>query len=134
VKLRDVLIVCSAVTLAGAAGLYAGLKSGHPDEDAGPQATVIWEEPDKLPGFSPSWRGAGTLAVGKQIIPGQYLIYPDGTSGGCVWQRLKATDGDVDSILSNGQMARGAAPQTVRVERKDKYVQFLGGCEFERIL
>jgi hypothetical protein len=47
--------------------------------------------------------GAGTYAVGTDIVPGTYSSSgPDGSNfAGCYWSRLKDTTGDFESIIAN---------------------------------
>lgn len=99
----------------------------------GATTTVTVAKVPSLPGFKPTWSGTGTLVVPLQVSPGAYLVAPDDNALGCVWVRLKSTDGRVKSIIASGQMARGATPQMMTVDPKDKFVQFLGGCAFRKV-
>jgi hypothetical protein len=64
--------------------------------------------------------GAGTYEVGTvdgQVAPGKYKTAgPAGGSPSCYWARLKDTDGDFDSIITNGN-AEG--PTVVTISKAD---------------
>lgn len=47
--------------------------------------------------------GAGTYAVGTDIVPGMYSSSgPDGSNfAGCYWARLKDTSGNAEAIIAN---------------------------------
>jgi hypothetical protein len=69
---------------------------------------------------------AGTYEVGDQIQPGTYS-----TGGGsfCYWARLKAADGELDSIIANS-IVQG--PGTMTIKSSDKYVELSGDCTWTK--
>ena len=60
--------------------------------------------------------GPGTYEVGVDIEPGKYKTAGGGTLGSCYWARLKDTNGELDSIIANGN-AQG--PTTVTISKTD---------------
>lgn len=70
--------------------------------------------------------GAGTYEVGKDIKAGTYVTTaPDGL--GCTWQRLKAFDGEITSVIAADVLAGGARGR-VTVKATDKGVELAGDC------
>lgn len=128
-----VFALMALVTLAGVGmGYRIGLQHNADPQFVVGQTTTVAEAP-VLPGFTSTWTGTGTLRVPSQVAPGVYLVSANDKALGCVWQRLKKTDGQITSIIANGQMSQGAAPQVVKVEANDRYLQFLGGCSFQKV-
>jgi hypothetical protein len=70
-------------------------------------------EPQKPEPQKPSF-GDGTYQVGTDIQPGTYRTR-DGSLN-CYWERLKDFNGDLNSILANGNTS---APAIVTIERTD---------------
>ena len=61
--------------------------------------------------------GPGTYEVGTEIEPGKYKTPgPEGSFPLCYWARLRNTNGDFDSIITNGN-AQG--PTTITISTSD---------------
>lgn len=69
--------------------------------------------------------GDGVLTVGADIKPGRYTsLGPAEDSGGnCYWARLKATDGELESVIANGNTS---GKVTVTIKRTDKAFETQG--------
>jgi hypothetical protein len=70
----------------------------------------------------------GTHEVGPDLAPGKYKTAgpdPDSIVSSCYWARLNSTDGDFDSIITNGNTQ---GPATLTVKSTDAAVEFSGGC------
>jgi hypothetical protein len=76
-----------------------------------------------------SWKD-GTWAVGSDIKPGTYVTSRN-TGLGCYWARLRNFDGELNSIIANGDLATGANGRFT-VKRTDKGVELSGGCVWVR--
>jgi hypothetical protein len=74
----------------------------------------------------PNTFSAGTYEVGTDIQPGTYK-----TTGSsyCYYARLKADDGELDSIISN-DIVQGQG--SVSVKSSDKYIEFSGTCTWTK--
>src|SRR5690348_11141865 len=67
-----------------------------------PAATAPAAAPPAQAGPQTSF-GSGTFEVGSDIAPGKYKTTgPEGGLPSCYWARLKNTDGDLGSIIANG--------------------------------
>lgn len=90
-------------------------------------ATVTAAAPKKTaprPVGRPATIGEGTYEVGDDIKAGKYrTVGADGSN--CYWARLKNTDGDLDSIIANGNVH---GPTTVTIKTSDGAFQ-TSGCE-----
>jgi hypothetical protein len=77
----------------------------------------------------------GTYEVGSKsspedgtIKPGTYVL---GTTDHCYWARLKDFDGDLDSILANGNLDTNGADTAqgrITVKKSDKGLELTGTC------
>ena len=63
----------------------------------------------------------GTWLVGADVKPGTYR---SSSSGDCYWARLRNTNGDLDSIIANGN----GGNQVVTIKRTDKAFESANGC------
>jgi hypothetical protein len=83
--------------------------------------------PSAAPGSLTTF-GDGVWEVGVDVAPGKYKTA--GTdSYGCYYARLKANDGTVDDIISNGF---GQGPVTVTVKPTDGYFETSGCVDWVR--
>jgi len=86
-----------------------------------PPKTVTVKAKPKAP--AATIPGDGTYAVGSDIKPGTYVSsVPD--SGNCYWARLKDTNGDLNSILSNNN---SSGQSLVTILPSDKFFE-TDGC------
>lgn len=70
----------------------------------------------------------GTWTVGSEVKPG---VYTTTAPEFCYWARLRALDGEPESIIVNGVLARNAHG-TMTVKAKDVGVALSGGCVWTR--
>lgn len=94
-------------------GVASGV-SAEPDYGASIQRSLDQEkaaQPQPEGTFGP-----GTYEVGVDIQPGKYKTAGGGLGGSCYWARLKDTNGELDSIIANGN-AQG--PTTVTIKSGD---------------
>lgn len=78
----------------------------------------------KPAGPSGSFEGDGTFLVGSDITPGLYRA-ASASSGNCYWARLRDLDGELNSIVANGNTS---GPALVQVASTDYAVE-TSGCE-----
>lgn len=95
-------------------GVASGVTSGSGGAVA--QAPAQQEAQQQAPAQLAGSFGPGTHEVGVDIQPGKYKTQGGGVGGSCYWARLKNTDGDFDSIITNGN-AQG--PTTVTISKTD---------------
>ena len=69
--------------------------------------------------------GAGTYVVGRDIQPGNYWTRGPDYGRSATWQRLSATDGEFDSIITSG-IAEG--PTQITISKDDAAVKLTGGA------
>jgi hypothetical protein len=69
--------------------------------------------------------GAGTYVVGRDIQPGNYWTRGPDYGRSATWQRLSATDGAFDSIITSG-IAEG--PTQITISKDDAAVKLTGGA------
>lgn len=76
----------------------------------------------------------GDWEIGKKdnldagvITPGLYIVTAIADSYGCYWERVRDFDGDVDSIISNGNIDEGKFAR-VNVKASDKGLHLDSGC------
>ena len=76
----------------------------------------------------------GTWEVGKKdsfetktITPGTYVVSVSDEGYGCYWARIRDFDGELDSIISNGNIAEKAIVR-VSVKKTDKGLELGNGC------
>lgn len=101
-------------------GTPSGVDSQRYDAGWAPQAGGPIEETRQQASAAPSGPltvfGAGTYEVGTgdgQVAPGKYKTQgPEDGDHSCYWARLKNTDGDLESIVANGN-AEGPTVVTV---------------------
>ncbi len=97
---------------------------------AAPLAPIPTLPPPPAPARPANAFTAGSYDVGNgsgQIAPGRY--HTEG-SGSCYFARLRNTDGEVSSIITNS-MVQG--PTTINVKSTDAAFEIKGSCTFERI-
>lgn len=82
----------------------------------------------KVTAAVPTTVGDGTWEVGAEVQPGTYTVTSDGY---CYWARLKNFDGELDSIITNGNLDPGARGR-VTVRKSDKGIELAGGCTWKR--
>lgn len=114
------------ITLAALAAVGCG---ASPDDNPGIPADVA-----KDAGVNPSATtsaaalegtiGAGTWEVGTEVKPGTYLAT---AAENCYWARLKNFDGDLDSIITNGNLA-AAQRGRITIKKTDKGLELSGDC------
>lgn len=75
--------------------------------------------------------GDGQHAVGEDIKPGTYTTVVGEDSFGCYWARVNDFEGELQSIIANGNLDPGAKGRIV-VKKSDAGVEFKGGCEWKR--
>jgi hypothetical protein len=71
---------------------------------------------------------SGTYEVGTDIEPGKYKTTGPDSGGSCYWARLKNTNGDLGSIIANGN-AQG--PTTVTIAKSDAAFE-TNGCTWTK--
>lgn len=103
-----------SVPLAHNAADKAPVESTRPSAEPGPKvpAKPVEAAPQLVP-------HDGTLFVGKDVRPGTYIATVPADSLGCYTARLKDTDDDIDSIISNHIGEPGA--QTVLTVKATDY-------------
>lgn len=67
----------------------------------------------------------GTWKVGTEVKPGTYAT--KAINGPCYWERLKDFNGELDSIIANGNVDEGEQGRFV-VKPTDKGVHLMGPC------
>jgi hypothetical protein len=72
---------------------------------------------------------AGDWVVGKEIAPGLYNGTTDGV--GCYWARIRNFNNDLNSIITNGNIAPGQRIK-VNVLKGDKGLSLSGDCNFQK--
>lgn len=77
---------------------------------------------------TPKGLTAGTWEVPGEVKPGTYTTTADGR---CYWARLKGFDGDLESILANGNLKPGERGR-LTVKQSDKGVELTGDCVWVR--
>jgi hypothetical protein len=83
----------------------------------GPKVTVTAKPPGPAVGIADD----GTWLVGTDVKPGTYR---SSAEGDCYWARLKNTNGDLDSIIANGN----GGNQVVTIKSTDKAFESSNGC------
>jgi hypothetical protein len=79
----------------------------------------------------PAGIGDGQHAVGPDIKAGTYTTTVPADSFGCYWARVNDFEGELQSILANGNLEPGAKGRIV-VKSSDAGVEFKGGCEWKK--
>jgi hypothetical protein len=79
----------------------------------------------------PAGIGDGQHAVGPDIKAGTYTTTVPEDSLGCYWARVNDFEGELQSILANGNLEPGAKGRIV-VKSGDAGVEFKGGCEWKK--
>lgn len=74
---------------------------------------------------------SGTLEVGKDVKPGTYSTAAGESSFGCYWARLRNFDGEMDSIIANGNVEPGQRGRFT-VKKSDKGLELNGDCVWKR--
>lgn len=69
----------------------------------------------------------GTYEIGSDVKPGKYKSTGSDT---CYWARLKNTDGDLDSIITNHL---GSGAQVVTIKKSDKAFETTGCGEWRKV-
>lgn len=72
--------------------------------------------------------GAGSWEVGTEVKPGTYTAT---AQDHCYWARLKAFDGDLNSIITNGNLDAGDRGR-ITVKKSDKGLELSGDCTWKR--
>jgi hypothetical protein len=72
--------------------------------------------------------GAGSWEVGTEVKPGTYTATAQDY---CYWARLKAFDGDLNSIITNGNLDAGERGR-ITVKKSDKGLELSGDCTWKR--
>lgn len=80
------------------------------------------------PPAKPATVGAGSWQVGIEVKPGTYTTT---AQDHCYWARLKAFDGDFDSIIVNGNLGAGEHGR-LTVKKTDKGIELTGDCTWTR--
>jgi hypothetical protein len=80
-------------------------------------------------GKPPAGLGDGQLKVGTDIQAGTYTTTVPADAFNCYWARLKAFDGELNSVIANGNLGVGAKGRIV-VKKTDAGVEFTGGCRW----
>jgi hypothetical protein len=75
--------------------------------------------------------GDGQHAVGADIKAGTYTTTVPEDSFGCYWARVNDFEGELQSIIANGNLDTGAKGRIV-VKSSDAGVEFNGGCEWKK--
>lgn len=85
-------------------------------------------KPHTMPAPKPVTLGAGTWQVGTEVKPGTYTT----TAGSsCYWARLKGFDGELESIIANGNLDDGQRGR-LTVKASDKGLELTGDCVWVR--
>jgi len=116
-KVRPVYVGLGALlAVATACGVPA-----TPDAEPGPAVTTTAA---KAAGI-----GEGQHEVGTDIKAGTYTTTVPADELNCYWARVKSFDGELTSIIANGNLAAGAKGRMV-VKASDAGVIFQGGCRW----
>jgi hypothetical protein len=91
--------------------------------------TVVQTKTAEAAGPSGSIEGDGTFLVGEDVAPGTYRAAA-ASSGNCYWARLKDLNGNVNSIVANGNTS---GPVLLRVAPSDYAIETTGCETFKRI-
>ena len=75
--------------------------------------------------------GGGTWTVGSEIKPGTYTTTAK-PGDVCYWERLKTFDGEIDSVIANGNIGSGERGR-ITIKPTDKGVRFEGGCVWSKV-
>lgn len=67
---------------------------------------------------------AGSWAVPSEVKPGTYTTVAE---GGCYWARLKDFNGELSSIIANGNLDDGQRGR-ITVKKTDKGLELTGDC------
>lgn len=131
---RTALIVglAVAVPVIGGWAAFALSRDGLADE-AAHSSTRASKPVEQAPGSLPH---DGTLIVGRDVKPGTYqAVTParDGAAlGFCTWMRLRATDGEMSSIIA-GSMAKEGDSVVMTIEASDEAVKIAGCGSWTRV-
>lgn len=117
--------VAAALAFIVAVGCGAGTPA-DPRTGTPPPAGV-----DADPTTKPAGIGDGQHEVGTDIKLGEYTTTVPASSLGCYWARVNNFDGELQSIISNGNLDPGARGRIV-VKKTDQGVEFSGGCTWKR--
>lgn len=80
------------------------------------------------PAAQPAGIGEGSWEVGTDVKAGTYTTtVPAGEH--CYWARLKDFDGELESVIANGNLSPGAKGRLV-VKATDKGVEMRGACRW----
>lgn len=115
--------------LLGGVGVYALKPDATPAKFEQPAPPPVAEQ--AFSGAQINWVGSGTFQVPAQAPPGRYLITPSGSVLGCIWKRLKSTDGKPKSVIAQGSPNRGASDEIV-IASSDHVFEMLGDCTLGR--
>jgi hypothetical protein len=127
--MRRQLVVVGAVLALAIGGWACGDPDPQEDADTGfarpaPSQSIVASPVDD------GTRGDGTFEVGASIVAGKWTTMADGLGYGCYWARRKDASGQVESIIANGFVPKGA-PGIVQIAASDKFVEFSGGCRWK---
>lgn len=74
--------------------------------------------------------GAGVWVVPGEVKPGTYTTTGEGFN--CYWARLKDVDGELDSIIANGNLGDGERGR-IKVKASDRGLELNGDCTWTRV-
>lgn len=126
--------VAAALALIVAVGCGGGTTgSSDPDTAAPPAAGQdATSKTDKAAEGKPAGIGDGQYEVGSEIQVGDYRTTVPADSFGCYWARVHDFDGELQSIIANGNLQAGARGR-ITVKKTDAGVEFTGGCTWKRV-
>jgi hypothetical protein len=125
-------VVIGALLLCGVGVAMAAARTDSPGgalgQAAGTAATGAADKAKPAPAAKPKGLTEGTWEVPGEVKPGTYTTTADGS---CYWARLAAFDGELGSILSNGNLNPGQRGR-LTVKASDKGVELRGDCTWTR--
>lgn len=110
--------------VADAAGLTPSTGPASAAAESDPADTRTEAEIMQAEGIVP----AGTWEVGTEVKPGTYIAE---ATEYCYWARLRNFDGDLDSIVANGNLDAGQRGR-ITVKKSDKGLELNGDCVWVR--
>jgi hypothetical protein len=129
-----VLLLCVGGTVIAAVGNRGDGKTAGPvastavdiANGAVSRASTKAKPPAKAPAKAATV-GAGSWEVGTEVEAGTYTAT---ATDHCYWARLKAFDGDLDSIITNGNLDAGQRGR-ITVKKTDKGLELSGDCTWK---
>lgn len=122
-----------AFTACAALVLACGVGDDDPQGDTGyARPMAASSAPATVAPVDPAGEhGDGTFEVPAQLAVGKWATTAPADGYGCYWARRKDASGQVESIIANGFVGKGA-PGIMQIAGSDKFVEFSGGCRWRK--